>query len=82
MGFGCLMVVNICFTNLWELWELSEFDLYSYLGNSHVFVAMFDPLFTILVFWLYFYKQILCEMVDFRRDSRRIRGVTFLVTRV
>ena len=33
------MVLNICFTNLWVLWE---FGLYLYLGNSHVLVAMFD----------------------------------------
>ena len=39
LGFGCVMVLNICFTNLWVLWE---FGLYLYLGNSHVLVAMFD----------------------------------------
>ena len=48
--FGCLMVLNICFTSLWEL---SEFDLYSYLGNLHVLVAMFDLVYH-PVFWVYF----------------------------
>ena len=34
LGFGSVLVLNICFTNLWVLWE---FGLYLYLGNSHVY---------------------------------------------
>ena len=48
------MVLNICFTNLWVLWE---FCLYLYLGNSHVLVAMFDLVYYPGI-WVSFYKQI------------------------
>ena len=61
------MVLNICFTNLWVLWE---FGLYLYLGNSHVLVAMFDLVYypgavfmkglsqVLGLSWLYFYAKV------------------------
>ena len=50
-GFGCcLMVLNICFTNLKCCGNLI-FDLHIW-GNLHDLVAMFD-----LVFWVYFNKS-------------------------
>ena len=55
MGFGCLMVLNICFTYLWVLWG---FGLYLSLGNSHVLVAMFDLAYHPGILGLFFYKQI------------------------
>ena len=54
MGFGCVMVLNICFTNLWVLWE---FGLYLYLGNSHVLVAMFDLVYYPGILGLFFINK-------------------------
>ena len=48
------MVLNICFTNLWVLWE---FGLYFYFGNSHVLVAMFDLVYYPGILGLFFINK-------------------------
>ena len=59
MGFGCLMVLNISFT---YLWELCEFDLYSYLGNSHVLVPWVNSKYVfgwgLFGWWEYFWGEV------------------------
>ena len=55
MGFVCLMVLNICFTNLCVLWEVG---LYLYLGNSHVLVAMFDLVYHPGILGLFFINKL------------------------